>query len=271
MIETVHLFGSEASLFGIVTHPSKHRVRRTAAIVLNAGQVHHIGPNRLHVALVRRLASLGFACARIDQSGKGESAVRSGKSREETLTQDFDETAEYLSSLGADRFVLIGLCSGADDALIIADQRPQVAGMVMLDGFVQNSKLNYVENTFREVRNMSWADSSPRKLGARINKFIKRTAAQVDVRDWDSPETMNQYYREFVARDGELLAIFTKGAKYYSRPKQLAASLGSDLGLTELYLEDTSHTFDKRADRLSLYLVVSDWMREKFPEAISAD
>ncbi len=268
MNETAHLFGTDGSLFGIVTHPMAHNLRRAGVIVLNAGQVHHIGPNRLHVDLARHLASSGFVCARIDQSGKGESATRSGSSRAETLTKDFDETVEYLSSLGVDKFVLLGLCSGADDAMIIADQRPQVVGMVMLDGFVQHSKLSYAETTFRQMRKMSRPDSSPRKLGARLNKFIKRTAAQVDVRDWDAPEVMNAYYRNFIARDGELLAIFTRGAKYYSRPGQLAASLGNSHGITELHLEDTSHTFDKRKDRQHLFSIVSDWIKQKFPQVI---
>ena len=182
--------------------------------------------------------------------------------------QDFDETAEYLSSLGVDKFVLLGLCSGADDAMIIADQRPKVVGLVMLDGFAQHSRMSYAKNTFRRFLKMNWTETSPRSIGARLNKRIKRAAAQVDVRDWEAPEVMNAYYRNFVARDGQIFAIFTDGARYYSKLGQLAASLGSERGITELQLEGTSHTYNKREEREHLYSLVSDWMMRMYPEVI---
>src|SRR5215216_6718075 len=60
--EAVRL-GPEGQLVGIVSYPVGGKTRTDGTptvIVLNAGVLHRAGPHRLHVALTRRLAQLGF-------------------------------------------------------------------------------------------------------------------------------------------------------------------------------------------------------------------
>ncbi len=49
---------------------------RPAAVILNAGVLHRVGPHRLHVALGRRLAARGLPALRIDLAGIGDSPGR---------------------------------------------------------------------------------------------------------------------------------------------------------------------------------------------------
>ena len=49
LIERLVVFGSETSLFGIVTEPGQGEIRRRAVILLNAGADHHVGPSRIYV------------------------------------------------------------------------------------------------------------------------------------------------------------------------------------------------------------------------------
>ena len=108
-------FGAHGTLIGIVTPPPAGVTPHTAFAFLNAGVVHRVGPNRMHVTAARRLAARGFLCVRFDLSGLGDSS-----SRRDATPVDHAvvlETTEVLSTLqreyGVGRFVLAGLCSGA--------------------------------------------------------------------------------------------------------------------------------------------------------------
>ncbi|HSJ97223.1 MAG TPA: alpha/beta hydrolase, partial [Myxococcota bacterium] len=46
-------FGADGHLFGIVSRPRGARADAPAMILLNAGSIHHVGPNRLYVLLAR--------------------------------------------------------------------------------------------------------------------------------------------------------------------------------------------------------------------------
>jgi hypothetical protein len=90
-------------------------------MLLNAGAVHHVGPNRLYVELARRLAAAGFTCLRFDAESIGDS-VRRLPGRENhpypgNALTDLRAAIEHMRwEHGASSFVVIGLCSGAHNA-----------------------------------------------------------------------------------------------------------------------------------------------------------
>jgi alpha-beta hydrolase superfamily lysophospholipase len=109
-------FGSDRHLFGILT-TSNHNASRPAILMFNAGSVHHVGPNRIYVALARHLSAAGFDCLRFDLESLGDSVLR-GPGREnypypQTATADAGAALEFLKSRGYERIVALGLCSGA--------------------------------------------------------------------------------------------------------------------------------------------------------------
>ena len=112
----------------------------TGVILLNAGVVHHVGPNRLYVTLARRLARSGFTVLRFDHSGVGDSPPR-----EDDLP--FDESSilevkDAMHWLAAERrctaFVLVGLCSGTLTAFRVAQMDSRVSGLVLLTALLQD-------------------------------------------------------------------------------------------------------------------------------------
>lgn len=110
---------SEPELFGILSEP-RFAVDPTlpTVVVLNAGCVHRVGPNRLNVFLARGLATQGFRCVRIDLSGFGDSIDDSrsqvNDSYPETAFRDIDSILKQIESdFKTDRIILTGLCSGA--------------------------------------------------------------------------------------------------------------------------------------------------------------
>lgn len=141
--ERAVLFGASQSLVGIVTEPARI-ASGTAFVMLNAGVVHRVGPNRISVTAARRLAALGFVTVRFDISGLGDSDSRRD-------TTPFDqasvlETREVMSWLereyGVSRFVTAGLCSGAVVAFraAVADERVSGAVLINPQGFVQSEE-----------------------------------------------------------------------------------------------------------------------------------
>jgi hypothetical protein len=141
--ERVVTFGPGQSLVGIETRPVEKNgataggPRRPGLILLNAGVVHRVGPHRLSVNLARRFARAGHVAFRFDLAGLGDSRSRKGNSSYETIViEDGRAAMDHLQkATGVDRFVLGGLCSGADNSIRIALVDPRVSGIVLLDPY----------------------------------------------------------------------------------------------------------------------------------------
>lgn len=155
MREEAVLFGKTRSLVGIVTNPPEigRGNNLPAVVLLNAGIIHRVGLNRLHVKMARNLAEMGFVVLRFDFSGIGDSEVRHdnlpfGKS----AISETQEAMNYLSATrGIEHFVLIGICSGAVISFRTACNDPRVVGAVLINarGYLHgtNNELNsYIRN-----------------------------------------------------------------------------------------------------------------------------
>jgi len=138
MTEKVVLFGKAKSLVGIVTEPASGTSSNNfpAIIILNAGLLHRIGPNRLHVAIARKMATAGFFVLRFDFSGIGDSSVRGDNLPfEKSSISETQEAMYYLSSSrGIGKFILVGVCSGANVAFKTACGDQRVVGIVGING-----------------------------------------------------------------------------------------------------------------------------------------
>jgi dienelactone hydrolase len=128
-------FGPNRALFGLLAAPPPRRARRgrPAIVLLNAGTVHRIGPHRMYVPLARRWAEQGYYVFRVDISGIGDS-----RGSPENLCYPASAIADVQAAMSAiadkaERFVLVGLCSGADLAFQVGARDPRVAGAVMMN------------------------------------------------------------------------------------------------------------------------------------------
>jgi alpha-beta hydrolase superfamily lysophospholipase len=120
--EQAVFFGVHSRLFGIVTTPAASEKRRRAVVLLNAGADHHIGPNRMYVALARRWARRGYTVLRMDFAGIGDSGTRPGRPINEVFPpaalEDIGDAIAFVRTrYGIADVTLVGLCSGAYHAL----------------------------------------------------------------------------------------------------------------------------------------------------------
>ena len=134
MHERVVRFGPDKRLIGILTEPRAGSGDRPATLLLNSGLVHRIGASRMHVHMARALVKEGMTSLRFDFSGIGDSEPRrDGLTFEQAAVQEIRDAMDLLAhTRGIGRFILAGLCSGADMAFYGAQADERVIAIGQL-------------------------------------------------------------------------------------------------------------------------------------------
>jgi alpha-beta hydrolase superfamily lysophospholipase len=127
-------------LFGILTEPLETgaAAQAPAVLLLNIGANSHIGSNRMYVNLARRWALLGFRVLRFDSVGLGDSPANDPAAENRVYSEGaIDDSRRAMDFLalcrGTQRFVLMGLCSGAYVSYRAALSDPRVTGIALIN------------------------------------------------------------------------------------------------------------------------------------------
>lgn len=138
--ETPVFFGPDRSLFGILTMPRgmEAGVALPAVIIVNAGVGTRIGPHRLYVEMARRWAALGYSVLRTDLSGSGDSPAPEGQPECDpypaSALADIARAMDFLENrLDCRRFIVAGVCSGADLAFRAASDDSRIACSLVIN------------------------------------------------------------------------------------------------------------------------------------------
>ena len=126
-----------ATLHAIACRPTGAARPTRALVLLNAGCVHRIGPNRLYVAAARRVATEGTLVLRVDLSGIGDTPSRPGEPPRIVFpAAALAEVAAILAwcrGAGVERVLLGGLCSGGHHAMHAAFDGDNLAGIIVVN------------------------------------------------------------------------------------------------------------------------------------------
>jgi pimeloyl-ACP methyl ester carboxylesterase len=129
-------------LAAILSEPAGIPAAPICAVLLNAGALRRIGPSRTWVEVARGWAARGVPTVRVDLEGIGDSdGAEHMYARDADLfgRQLLDQTAGLLDGLERrglpNRFVLVGLCSGAYLSLQTALRDRRVAAALMVNVF----------------------------------------------------------------------------------------------------------------------------------------
>jgi len=255
--ESAHVFGD--GLVGVLARPASPVPPRAALVLFNAGLVHRVGPFRSHVELARRLAGEGFAVLRFDQSGLGDSALAPAALADARRAELLAALALVQSESGAERFVIGGICSGADDAFALADADPRIAGVLAIDGLGYRTPGYWLRHVAARLR--------PRKLWG-VLQHLRGSAGRGVLRTFPPRAESARRLAMLVNRGVQLLFVYTGGAyRYCNHRGQLAAALGTPArarAVVATYWGDCDHTFYLRHDRERLAAAVSGWMHARF-------
>ncbi|MFT3698977.1 MAG: hypothetical protein QM831_37875 [Kofleriaceae bacterium] len=115
LLGTSHGRESVVTIDGVAAVVSRPEKFSSALILLNAGAVRRIGPNRLHVMLARELDDV--LVIRADLSGLGDSPLRVGSPDNmvysDHAVEDVGRLVDWAHAQGASKVTVGGLCSGA--------------------------------------------------------------------------------------------------------------------------------------------------------------
>ena len=257
-----------------------------AVAILSAGITHRVGPNRLHVSLARALAHRGFPTLRFDLSGVGESETATDQDSYEVRTDR--EVGEALNVLAArapaDRFVLVGLCSGADNSLRAALRDTRVAGAVLIEGYAFGSQGYLIDYYSRRlIRPETWrrlihGRISIRDVVAGISGIRRpRPAPSPDPDDagrffrMPPPDRIVADLRHLAGRGTELLFVLSRDSpsEYNFRRIVKPVLHGGPLQdrVEVKTFGDTDHTFSRLGLRAQLVDLVADWAGRRFARA----
>ncbi len=292
MDELACSFGTESALVGVYTQTEMlngNQDNRPVVLLLNSGLLSNVGPYRLYVRLARHFSSIGFNTFRFDISGIGDSERRSDDlARDKQQVEDVQAAMDYLQrEFKRQNFVVMGICTGADNAhrAMLADTR--IVGAVGIDGYYFKTPRYYFNDLKNQkipklLQKRAWK-SKLSTIKARIDKFRKKPtipnfeSITIPFR-WTVPdrEQTALEYQSFIDRGASNLCIFTGSWPYNYQNQHSDAfpeiTFGDNMQI--LYLEDADHVFPLSQDRKLLTKSISDWLLDRFvtrPEDIHSN
>jgi pimeloyl-ACP methyl ester carboxylesterase len=276
--EQAVLLGTGRSLLGIVARPFvAQRSEEPVIVVINTGVVHRVGHHRMYVTLSRLLASTGRTVVRFDLSGIGDSPPRGDQLTPlvAALT-DIKEVLDSLQSLHqASRFILIGLCSGADHAVLYAHSDPRIVGLVLMDPTLPPTTryyFHYIMQRLGNVRNwISVVTGRSGLLRLVTSHLTSRVRPRGDLQgltlqNLQFSDYLARCYRAAVARRIRILAVFTSVSTRHTYGQQWLDAFPelSSTSATRLeFFSDSDHVFSTEKNRTRLFRVIGDWLESE--------
>lgn len=271
MREKALVFGSHRGLAGVTCEPDGGAFLGAPAVVMsNVGLNHHVGPGRCWVELARVLAAAGYPSLRFDLSGLGDSRPRRDtRSETERAAGDLSEALDALAGRSlAQRFVLVGNCSGVDNLHVVARSDPRVAGAVYLDGYAYRNRGYAWRRLRRPLELARWRRYLGRLRNARQRDRDDPEAVQLWTRDLPSRAQFASDLRGLVERDVRLLFVFTGGMdQHYNYRGQFHDSFGYREAVDVEFYPRLDHLLSLAAHRAAFNARVRDWLLRHFPPA----
>jgi dienelactone hydrolase len=273
--EQAVLLGSRQSLVGILTRPVPSGRSDDGAIVfLNTGVIHRVGHHRMFVTMARALARSGRMALRFDLSGIGDSEPRlDGLSPVEACLADIKDALDWLEQERQVRkVVLVGLCSGADHAILYGHTDPRVVGLVLMDPTIPATARYYLDYVSERLTRLpNWLNvlaGRSRILRVAAEQLLHilrpgRRARHITLQDLQFHPYLEESYRNTVARGLRILAVFTPESTRQTYREQIldAFPLVAFGDLLELeFLHGSDHTFSREQDRAKLIGRIFQWL-----------
>ncbi|HEX7046983.1 MAG TPA: alpha/beta hydrolase [Gammaproteobacteria bacterium] len=279
MSEQLHRFGIDAHLCGVLNMPPSAVPSggRPAVIFITAGLLHKPGPFRLYVELSRTLAAMGIPALRFDLSGIGESGrSRTGESAEQSSVTDVREAMDSLAEeLGTRRFVLTGLCSGAEVAHRAASQDTRVCAVVAMDGYMVRTPAyywwHYLPRVFSARKWLDFAASKLQRLRAGGRRRMESTPEEEALAFWEGPgpdrDQLVMEFKSLCQRNVRQLQIFSGGSGDCSYEGQFRDAF-KDVDFGELldvcFFPEADHLYVLQTDRRRLLRTITRWLGKHF-------
>lgn len=252
--------------------------RGLACVILNAGVLHRVGPHRLHVVLARRLAQVGLTSLRLDLGGIGDSVASTDAAtfRESAVADTRTAMTRLTGATRRERFVIFGVCSGADNAIATALADDRVAGIVLVDPPTYPTRRGQLRDLRMRVAKrggpgdlvrwgMKVAERRLRLALARLGRGTVEEAANQG-RELPPVATFGGQLTTLIDRGVRIFAIYSgiHGARY-NHADQLFELFPALRGrLDHAYFPTANHTFTELDTQAKLIDAITGWIAKRF-------
>lgn len=265
------LFGPEdAPLMGMVTTPASGDTAPVACLMLNMGAGYRIGPRRINVKLARRLAQHGISSLRLDLSGLGDSSAPKGQDRfTQQAVLDLQAAMKLLeTTLGIQRFIVIGLCSGGGRGLSLAEVDPRVVGLFMFDSYAFPGRRARIERNLRRMLALVGNASVYGKVGRWLRRKLgpKQPSAQL-FEDEPIEETQRYFIntvRQLVERGVAVFVMYTGTLHVRDLGRDQLGPVAAEPFAKQLeyrFIGEIDHTLTSLESQQTFLDEVSHWVR----------
>lgn len=285
--EHVVTFGAGGRLVGVLCRPGPDvRARRTVVVLLNAGAVHRVGPQRLWVSLSRRLAAQGFTVFRFDLGGLGDSiAADDAAGFDHSSQADLDAALSWLATeTHHERFALLGLCSGTLTAFQAAQRDGRVAALLLLTALLEDPATVpadvVAEATGRRVSRSYVTEKAlsgrawGRLLSGRASpRRILRSLASTARAAWfpaplmPGPAAVCAGLQRLLDRGVPVLFLFAEPSTVLEYFRMTLAGRLRTLNrhelITHVVLTGADHTFTERRFQERVMTLTSEWLEQR--------
>ncbi|MEM9232903.1 MAG: alpha/beta fold hydrolase [Pseudomonadota bacterium] len=265
--ERVISFGPNGALFGIATMATEGP-RRAPVLIPNAGIVHRVGPHRLHVRLARHLAAAGYPVLRFDLHGLGDSGPPPSELGFEA--QAVADIRAALDVMRAEEATVTGLCSGADNAMRVAEADDRIRRLILLDPHAYGSQHAAVARLVEKAADPArWRRAASRLL--RGGQAVPPSSGKMQTDDEAErlPIPRDAFARQLLAlkeRGGGALIRYTDFVQdTLTSPEHFYRAFpGIDFGagLTVEVERGTDHTYTAMAAQQKLLKRIGEWLEK---------
>jgi pimeloyl-ACP methyl ester carboxylesterase len=261
---------------GIVTRPIGGEQRDgTAVLILNTGIIHRVGHNRMYVTLGRQLAEGGLTVLRFDLSGIGDSERRQGELTPlEAALADIRDAVDWLEkNSDTHRVVLVGICSGANLALLYGGRDERVVGVTIVDPSIPPTIKYYIREFLRYgSRRAYWGVVRRRRIvaaaawRARGNEAASGEVVHTRLGEKKTKRFIEDAYQLAVQRGLKLLMVLTDGQpRQHNYRRQVfdafpRVKFGNLLALE--YFTEVDHLFSDEMHRDRLFRRIENWLND---------
>lgn len=282
--ERVVRFGPSSRLAGILTLPRGAPRNAPCVLTVNAGVIHRVGPTRIYVDVARGLAERGYSVLRFDLSGLGDSeAFNTGVTIADGALADIEEALRWLgANRGANEIVLLGLCSGANHAILKTFSDQRIVGAMLIDPSVRRTRKSWLIHLVRRMLHAStiralitlqhplFRRGTVMTRGAAVAQAAEGATGRTEAGAMDRLAVVDAL-NQTLERGVRLMFAFTGGVNHiYNYRDQLLDLLpgvrfGNKLRLE--YMPDADHTISDQVSRAKLIRSIGDWMDSSFTDA----
>ena len=269
--------GRPSPLIGVVCEPEIIDVRRPAVLIFNSGVMHHIGSCRLSVKLARSFSDIGILSVRFDFSGIGDSNTRRGNgSFSKTAPLEAKEIMDYLQAKrGIKKFVLYGLCSGADAAYETALIDERVVAYSQIDAYCYRTpRFYYQYYKAKAFKIRCWVNLCKRimtKVSSIKSYFVPKEDQKENeylepvsyIRSFPPKGNLRVGLSELVSRGVFMNIIFTGSEDDYGYANQYRESFKKvkfESYLDLHYFDKSTHIITHPDHQLKVVKTITDWL-----------